>query len=150
MKSKKVPMRLCVGCGTMQPKKDLIRVLKNAEGEIKLDFTGKQSGRGLALSQNVGKIGKLAMGLEPTKDAMYRGTVSGVLVASDASAKTRKEAAFYCGQAQVPCLELAFTKADFAQMIGRGSGVLAICDDGFFRKMQLLAEQEKQEPRGEA
>ncbi|ERJ91425.1 ribosomal protein L7Ae [Ruminococcus callidus ATCC 27760] len=96
------------------------------------------------------KAGKLAMGLEPTKDAMYRGTVSGVLVASDASAKTRKEAAFYCGQAQVPCLELAFTKADFAQMIGRGSGVLAICDDGFFRKMQLLAEQEKQEPRGEA
>ena len=90
------------------------------------------------------------MGLEPTKDAMYRGTVSGVLVASDASAKTRKEAAFYCGQAQVPCLELAFTKADFAQMIGRGSGVLAICDDGFFRKMQLLAEQEKQEPREEA
>ena len=80
------------------------------------------------------KAGKLAMGLEPTKDAMYRGTVSGVLVASDASA----------------CLELAFTKADFAQMIGRGSGVLAICDDGFFRKMQLLAEQEKQEPRGEA
>ena len=77
------------------------------------------------------KAGKLAMGLEPTKDAMYRGTVSGVLVASDASAKTRKEAAF-------------------AQMIGRGSGVLAICDDGFFRKMQLLAEQEKQEPRGEA
>lgn len=52
------------------------------------------------------KAGKLAMGLEPTKDAMYRGTVSGVLVASDASAKTRKEAAFYCGQAQVPCLEL--------------------------------------------
>lgn len=48
------------------------------------------------------KAGKLAMGLEPTKDAMYRGTVSGVLVASDASAKTRKEAAFYCGQAQVP------------------------------------------------
>ena len=96
------------------------------------------------------KAGKLAMGLEPAKDAMYRGTVSGVLVASDASAKTRKEAAFYCGQAQVPCLELAFTKADFAQMIGRGSGVLAICDDGFFRKMQLLAEQEKQEPRGEA
>ena len=45
------------------------------------------------------KAGKLAMGLEPTKDAMYRGTVSGVLVASDASAKTRKEAAFYCGQA---------------------------------------------------
>ena len=53
MKSKKVPMRLCVGCGTMQPKKDLIRVLKNAEGEIKLDFTGKQSGRGAYLCKNM-------------------------------------------------------------------------------------------------
>lgn len=53
MKSKKVPMRLCVGCGTMQPKKDLIRVLKNAEGEIKLDFTGKQSGRSAYLCKNM-------------------------------------------------------------------------------------------------
>ena len=46
-------MRLCVGCGTMQPKKDLIRVLKNAEGEIKLDFTGKHSGRGAYLCKNM-------------------------------------------------------------------------------------------------
>ena len=60
------------------------------------------------------KAGKLAMGLEPTKDAMYRGTVSGVLVASDASARRGKSGVF-CGQAQVPCLELAFTKADFAR-----------------------------------
>ena len=36
------------------------------------------------------KAGKLAMGLEPTKDAMYRGEVFGVLVASDASPKTQK------------------------------------------------------------
>lgn len=77
------------------------------------------------------KAGKLAMGLEPTKDAMYRGEVFGVLVASDASPKTQKEAAFYCSQAEVPCLQLDFTKADFAQMIGRGSGVLAVCDEGF-------------------
>ena len=60
------------------------------------------------------KAGKLAMGLEPTKDAMYRGEVFGVLVASDASPKTQKEAAFYCSQAEVPCLQLDFTKADFA------------------------------------
>ncbi|MFR6496932.1 MAG: hypothetical protein ACLUOF_11545, partial [Ruminococcus sp.] len=51
------------------------------------------------------------MGLEPTKDAMYRGEVFGVLVASDASPKTQKEAAFYCSQAEVPCLQLDFTKA---------------------------------------
>ncbi len=51
------------------------------------------------------KAGKLAMGLATcTKDAMYRGEVFGVLVASDASPKTQKEAAFYCSQAEVPCL----------------------------------------------
>ena len=93
------------------------------------------------------KAGKLAMGLEPTKDAMYRGTVAGVLVASDASVKTQKEAAFYSSQAQVPCLILPFTRADFAQMIGRGCGVLGVCDDGFFRKMQTMAKQEDAAPK---
>ena len=92
------------------------------------------------------KAGKLAMGLEPTKDAMYRGEVFGVLVASEASPKTQKEAAFYCSQAEVPCLQLDFTKADFAQMIGRGSGVLAVCDEGFFRKMQTIAAKENASP----
>ena len=92
------------------------------------------------------KAGKLAMGLEPTKDAMYRGEVFGVLVASDAAPKTQKEAAFYCSQAEVPCLQLDFTKADFAQMIGRGSGVLAVCDEGFFRKMQTIAAKENASP----
>ena len=53
MKSKKVPMRLCVGCGEMQPKKELIRVLKDAEGAILLDFTGKKSGRGAYLCKNM-------------------------------------------------------------------------------------------------
>lgn len=53
MKSKKVPMRLCVGCGEMQPKKELIRVLKDTDGTITLDFTGKKSGRGAYLCKNM-------------------------------------------------------------------------------------------------
>ncbi len=53
MKSKKVPMRLCVGCGEMQPKKDLIRVLKGEDGEVELDFTGKKSGRGAYLCKKM-------------------------------------------------------------------------------------------------
>lgn len=87
------------------------------------------------------KAGKLAMGLEPTKDAIYRGAAAGVLAASDASEKTRKEAAFFCSQAEIPLIVLPFTKADMGQMIGRASGVFGVCDDGFFRKMQMLAEQ---------
>lgn len=43
---KKIPMRTCLGCGEMKPKKELIRVVKSAEGEISLDRTGKKNGRG--------------------------------------------------------------------------------------------------------
>ena len=41
MTVKKIPMRMCTGCHEMKPKKELIRVVKTPEGEIKLDFTGK-------------------------------------------------------------------------------------------------------------
>ncbi len=53
MKSKKISMRLCVGCGQMQPKKELIRILKDSTGSIQLDFTGKKSGRGAYLCKNM-------------------------------------------------------------------------------------------------
>lgn len=43
---KKIPMRMCLGCGEMKPKKTLIRAVKSPEGEISLDLTGKKSGRG--------------------------------------------------------------------------------------------------------
>lgn len=46
MKPKKIPMRMCVGCREMKPKKELVRVVKSPEGEISVDFTGKKSGRG--------------------------------------------------------------------------------------------------------
>lgn len=46
MKPKKIPMRMCLGCNEMKPKKELIRVVKSPEGEISLDFNGKKSGRG--------------------------------------------------------------------------------------------------------
>ena len=43
---KKIPMRQCLGCREMKPKKELIRVVRSPEGEISLDFRGKASGRG--------------------------------------------------------------------------------------------------------
>ena len=42
---KKIPMRQCLGCREMKPKKELIRVVRSPEGEISLDFKGKASGR---------------------------------------------------------------------------------------------------------
>jgi uncharacterized protein len=46
MKVKKIPQRMCLGCQEMKPKKELIRVVKSSEGDIKVDLTGKAPGRG--------------------------------------------------------------------------------------------------------
>lgn len=46
MKTKKIPMRMCVGCGEMKPKKELIRIVTDQEGNVSVDLTGKKSGRG--------------------------------------------------------------------------------------------------------
>ena len=43
---KKIPMRQCLGCREMKPKKELIRVVRSPEGDISLDLTGKKAGRG--------------------------------------------------------------------------------------------------------
>ena len=43
---KKIPMRQCLGCREMKPKKELIRVVRSPEGELSIDFKGKKSGRG--------------------------------------------------------------------------------------------------------
>lgn len=46
MHQKKIPMRMCTGCGEMKPKRELVRVVKSPEGEVSLDLTGKKPGRG--------------------------------------------------------------------------------------------------------
>lgn len=49
---KKIPMRMCLGCNEMKPKKELIRVVRSPEGVISLDTTGKKSGRGAYVCPN--------------------------------------------------------------------------------------------------
>lgn len=46
MKVKKIPMRMCLGCQEMKPKKELIRVVRTPENDIDIDPVGKRSGRG--------------------------------------------------------------------------------------------------------
>ncbi|MGI6004049.1 MAG: RNase P modulator RnpM [Christensenellales bacterium] len=44
--TKKIPMRMCVGCRDMHPKKQLVRIVRSKEGQVSLDTTGKAPGRG--------------------------------------------------------------------------------------------------------
>lgn len=46
---KKIPMRMCVGCREMFPKKELMRIVRSPEGNISIDLKGKASGRGAYL-----------------------------------------------------------------------------------------------------
>ena len=45
-KPRKIPMRKCAGCGVSLPKRELIRVVRTPEGDVKVDMTGKLNGRG--------------------------------------------------------------------------------------------------------
>ena len=69
-KPRKIPMRMCVGCREMKPKKELLRVVRSPEGQVSLDATGKKPGRGAYCCYNAGclrralKQGQLGRQLE--------------------------------------------------------------------------------------
>lgn len=53
MKTRKIPLRTCVVTGEKLDKRDLLRVVKNKEGEVKVDLTGKMNGRGAYIKRNL-------------------------------------------------------------------------------------------------
>ncbi len=53
MKNKKIPLRQCIGCREMKPKRDLLRILRTPGGELLLDDTGKKNGRGAYLCRDI-------------------------------------------------------------------------------------------------
>ena len=53
MKEKKIPTRMCTGCGEMKPKSELVRVVRSPEGEISLDLTGRKNGRGSYICKSI-------------------------------------------------------------------------------------------------
>lgn len=52
-KPRKIPMRMCVGCREMKPKKELLRVVKPQDGEAHIDRTGKAPGRGAYVCESI-------------------------------------------------------------------------------------------------
>lgn len=55
---KKIPMRMCVGCREMKPKKELLRVVRSPEGEVSIDPGGKKSGRGAYVCRQEGCLAR--------------------------------------------------------------------------------------------
>ena len=83
---KSLPQRTCIGCNTTKNKKDLIRIVKNKEGNIFLDKSGKQSGRGAYVCDNIEclekaiKTKKLERTFEMTIDEKIYEELRGVMI----------------------------------------------------------------------
>jgi len=58
MHKHKVPLRKCIVSNEQLPKKELIRIVKNKEGIVKVDLTGKLNGRGAYLKKDIKVINK--------------------------------------------------------------------------------------------
>ncbi len=52
MKNVKIPMRTCIVTKEKYPKKELIRIVKNKEGMVFIDLSGKQNGKGVYLKKD--------------------------------------------------------------------------------------------------
>ena len=61
-KVKKIPLRQCIACREAKEKREMLRVVKNSEGKVFLDFSGKASGRGAYLCNNPDCVKKLKKG----------------------------------------------------------------------------------------
>ncbi|MCH5146917.1 MAG: YlxR family protein [Clostridiales bacterium] len=62
MPNKKIPLRQCIACRELKEKKSMLRIVKNSEGEIFLDFSWKAAGRGAYICDNPDCIKKLKKG----------------------------------------------------------------------------------------
>ena len=59
MPNKKIPLRQCVACRELKEKRDMLRIVKNSDGKIFLDFSSKASGRGAYICDNPECVKKL-------------------------------------------------------------------------------------------
>ncbi len=95
------------------------------------------------------RAGKLNWGYDTAVGAMKSGVCRLALLGADLSDKTKKNVRFEANKYSVDCIETEFTMADISTAIGKKTGVLAICDEGFAKKLrqELGAAEEREELR---
>ena len=52
LRPRRVPQRTCLGCGSVTAKRQLIRIVRGLDGDVRVDPTGKAAGRGAYLCAN--------------------------------------------------------------------------------------------------
>jgi len=53
MKNRRIPLRTCVVTKEQFPKQELLRIVKDKEGNVSVDLTGKLNGRGAYIKKDL-------------------------------------------------------------------------------------------------
>ena len=93
MTPKKIPMRMCLGCNEMKPKRELIRVVHQKDGTILLDAAGRQAGRGAYICPQLAclKAARKARRLEKAFSCRISEEIYDALEAAMQSAETASQ-----------------------------------------------------------
>ena len=79
------------------------------------------------------------MGFDAAKEAILKHKAKLIILASDLSPKTEKEIRFVADKAAIPIIKTEISLDEFSFGLGKKVGVLAICDEGFSKKLSQLA-----------
>ena len=141
---KKIPMRQCVGCREMRPKRELVRVVKSPEGEITLDFKGKAPGRGAYVCPNVDclKKARKAKALERGFDCQIPQEVYDALTEFTQEELGNGLGCNACALCAV--LDPALAKA-FVEALGTGEGNEAILQE--LTRQTMRVQKRRQEEK---
>lgn len=70
-KTRKIPLRICLGCQEKKPKKELIRIVRTPQGEVTVDLSGKKAGRGAYICPQSGCMKKALKGKRLEKNLQH-------------------------------------------------------------------------------
>lgn len=91
------------------------------------------------------RAGKLILGFDKVVEEMQNGKVKGVFFSADLSAKSRKELIFAAQKYHFTPSLLDVQMEEIGRACGKRSGVIAVCDDGFAKKLQSLSQMQLQD-----
>ncbi|MCM1578541.1 MAG: ribosomal L7Ae/L30e/S12e/Gadd45 family protein [Ruminococcus sp.] len=85
------------------------------------------------------RAGRMTTGFDSCRESMEKGKAKLVVLASDISPKSEKEARFFGDKYGVAVIKTAASRKEFAEGLGKETVVCAICDDGFAKRTAELA-----------
>lgn len=87
------------------------------------------------------RAGRLTTGFDEVKEGIGKGKVLLVICASDLSPKSEKEIRFFADKKGTKIITCEAVMDDFQAALGKHTGIIGICDEGFAKQFAKLSEQ---------